>query len=336
MMKPIASLSLDLDNKWCYLRTHGVAGWKKYPSYLHVAVPRILRTCAGRDLRLTCFVVGRDAERDENRDLLATLAAAGHEIGNHSHNHYPWMHTLGRELVEAEILDAEQQIERATGQRPVGFRSPAYSLSADALEVLADRGYEYDATTLPTYLGPLARWYFRRTASAEAADEADRRELFGTFCDGLRPIRPYVVDTAAGPLVEVPITTFPLIRLPIHMTYLWYLHGVSPRLARVYMRLALWACRLLGVGPSVILHPLDFLGVEDEPELCFFPGMKLSRSAKHAFVDDFLRQIAAGYDVRPVRAHADAVRRQYGVPRPKWPPLPNATARLVAAADAVE
>jgi hypothetical protein len=336
MMKPIASLSLDLDNKWCYLRTHGVAGWEKYPSYLHVAVPRVLRTCAGRDLRLTCFVVGRDAERDENRDLLATVAAAGHEIGNHSHNHYPWMHTLGRELVEAEITDAEQQIERATGRRPVGFRSPAYSLSADTLEVLAERGYEYDATTLPTYLGPLARWYFRRTASPEAADEADRRELFGTFCDGLRPIRPYVVDTAAGPLVEIPITTLPLIRLPIHMTYLWYLWQLSPRLARFYLRLALSTCRLVGVGPSVILHPLDLLGGEDEPELSFFPGMRLSRETKQVFVEEFFDQLAAHYDVRPVRAQADDVWRQSGVQRPGRPTRTIAAAQLAVAAAAVE
>ena len=26
-MKPIASLSLDLDNKWSYMKTHGDAGW---------------------------------------------------------------------------------------------------------------------------------------------------------------------------------------------------------------------------------------------------------------------------------------------------------------------
>ena len=70
MTKPIASLSLDLDNKWCYLRTHGVAGWDKYPSYLDTVVPRVLDVCAARDLRLTCFVVGRDAAIDENGDAL--------------------------------------------------------------------------------------------------------------------------------------------------------------------------------------------------------------------------------------------------------------------------
>src|SRR5450432_3632924 len=96
MTKPIASLSLDLDNKWCYLRTHGVAGWDKYPSYLDTVVPRVLRACTARDLQLTCFVVGRDAAIDDNADALTALAAAGHEMANHSFSHEPWLHTLPR------------------------------------------------------------------------------------------------------------------------------------------------------------------------------------------------------------------------------------------------
>src|SRR6476659_2418000 len=103
MTKPIAGLSLDLDNKWAYLRTHGVSSWEKYPSYLDVVVPRILRCCADRDLWLTCFVVGRDAQRRENHEPLGELAYWGHEIVNHSLNHYPWLHTLSRDEVEMEI-----------------------------------------------------------------------------------------------------------------------------------------------------------------------------------------------------------------------------------------
>ena len=38
--KTIASLSLDLDNKWSYLKTHGDPGWESFPSYLGILVPR--------------------------------------------------------------------------------------------------------------------------------------------------------------------------------------------------------------------------------------------------------------------------------------------------------
>jgi hypothetical protein len=34
VMKPAASISLDLDNLWSYLKTQGAPGWESFPSYL--------------------------------------------------------------------------------------------------------------------------------------------------------------------------------------------------------------------------------------------------------------------------------------------------------------
>ena len=89
MSKPIASLSLDLDNKWSYMKTHGDPGWEEYPSYLDVVVPRFIEFFEKRDQKMTVFIVGQDASRDKNREALASISAAGHEIGNHSFNHEP-------------------------------------------------------------------------------------------------------------------------------------------------------------------------------------------------------------------------------------------------------
>jgi peptidoglycan/xylan/chitin deacetylase (PgdA/CDA1 family) len=314
MSKPLASLSLDLDNKWSYLRTHGIASWQDYPSYLDVVVPRILAFCVERELRITCFVVGRDAQRRQNRETLASIADAGHEIGNHSLNHYPWMHTLSRREVEREVAEAESLIEEATGERPVGFRGPGYSFSDELLSILAARGYAYDATILPTYIGPLARWYFRRTASREAAVRADRRELFGSFSEGWRSLRPQLCATDSGPIIEIPVTTCPLVKLPIHMTYLLHLWQFSPRLTKLYLKMALSACRWLGVGPSILLHPLDFLGCEDDPELRFFPGMNLPRAAKAELINDMVSLLSARFDLVTMRQHADHVRCRLVIP----------------------
>ncbi len=66
MKKPIASLSLDLDNKWSYMKTHGDAGWESFPTYLDVIVPRSLKFLRERDLKITYFIVGQDAAREEN------------------------------------------------------------------------------------------------------------------------------------------------------------------------------------------------------------------------------------------------------------------------------
>src|SRR5207247_3722532 len=90
--RPIASLSLDLDNKWSYLKTHGDPEWERLPSYLDVVVPRVLDILKARNLTITVFIVGQDAALDKNRELLRAIAAAGHEIGNHSFHHAPWPH----------------------------------------------------------------------------------------------------------------------------------------------------------------------------------------------------------------------------------------------------
>src|SRR5262245_42799707 len=90
--KPLASLSLDVDNKWSYLKTHGDSSWEALPSYLDTLVPRVLDFLARRNLSITFFVVGLDAREDKNHRALSELARAGHEIGNHSFSHEPWFH----------------------------------------------------------------------------------------------------------------------------------------------------------------------------------------------------------------------------------------------------
>ena len=47
--------------------------------------PRLLEELAERDVRATFFVIGDLAEN--NRELLQEMAAAGHQIGNHSYDH---------------------------------------------------------------------------------------------------------------------------------------------------------------------------------------------------------------------------------------------------------
>ena len=62
----------------------------------------------------------------------------------------------------------------------------------------------------------------------------------------------------------------------------------SPALARLYFQLALALCRATGSPPSLLLHPLDFLGAEDVPELSFFPGMGKPAAWKLAKVEETL------------------------------------------------
>ncbi|MCZ7534831.1 MAG: polysaccharide deacetylase family protein [Acidimicrobiia bacterium] len=303
--RPIASLSLDLDNEWSYLKTHGDSGWQELPSYLDLVIPRVLAFLAARDLRITFFVVGQDAALDCNREALASLATAGHEIANHSFRHEPWMHRYSPREVDEEIGRAEDAIECATSARTVGFRGPGYSLSPAILEVLAARGYLYDASTLPTVIGPLARAIYFRSAHLTGAEREQRADLFGSASECLRPIRPYRWAVGGEGLVEVPVTTLPLLRVPVHVSYLLALSSRSKALAIGYLRTALSMCRAMRVQPSILLHPLDFLGADDVASLAFFPGMAMRGEEKIVAVGRFLDVLCSRFDVRPMLDHAN-------------------------------
>jgi hypothetical protein len=301
--KPLASLSLDLDNKWSYMKTHGDAGWESLPSYLETVVPRALEILDKRELKITFFIVGMDAEQEQSRPILRSIAQAGHEIGNHSFRHEPWLHLYSRQELEQELLQAEENIHAATGCRPVGFRGPGFSFSQELLALLKQRGYIYDASTFPTFLGPLARACYFMRSQLTAGQAEERKGLFGSFREGFRSNKMYLWTTSAGDLAEVPVTTMPWFRVPIHVSYLLYLATYSPAIARAYFSTALRLCRLNGVQPSLLLHPLDLLGGDDDKGLGFFPAMNLSGRFKTDFVAGVLEEYAARFEVLPLVEH---------------------------------
>jgi hypothetical protein len=303
-VKPFASLSLDLDNQWSYMKTHGDAGWQSHPSYLDAVVPRILEFLAERRLTITFFIVGQDAALQKNAAALSAIAAAGHEIGNHSFRHEPWLHLYTPAELDEELDRAEDAIESATGVRPRGFRGPGFSLSEGTLDALRRRGYDYDATVFPNLLNPLARAYLFSTSKLTAEEKKQRSALFGTWKDAFRPVRPFQWRLRGGELLEIPVTTLPGLKLPMHLSYLVYLAKFSLAAARAYLGLALGACRLTGTHPSMLLHPLDFLGREDCPALAFFPGMDLPRERKLGFVAELFDILLAEREPVTMGEHA--------------------------------
>jgi peptidoglycan/xylan/chitin deacetylase (PgdA/CDA1 family) len=322
-MTRLASLSLDLDNRWSYMKTHGDAGWDSYPSYLDTVVPRFLKLLDRHNLTITVFVVGQDADLPENRAALRAIADAGHEIGNHSFRHEPWLHLYSPDDIAAEIARAEDAIASATGQRPKGFRGPGYSLSENVLKVLHDRGYAYDCSTFPTSVGPLARAYYFLRARLDAGQKEKRKALFGNLREAFRPLRPYAWTLPRGTLPEIPVTTMPLTRLPIHFSYLQWMAGIAEPLATLWFRTALRLCDLTGVQPSLLLHPLDFLGHDDVEGLGFFPAMNQSGAEKMNRMDRLIGILARRYTVMPMKDHAARIAPGLRPRQPDFGALPD-------------
>ncbi len=314
MSKPLASVSLDVDNLWSYMKIHGDERWRSRPSYLDTFIPYILDVLREVDLKITFFIVGVDAADPRNRNALKSLVDAGHEVGNHSFEHEPWLHLYNREQLEREIRMADEAIEAACGRKPAGFRGPGFSWCPELLSVLEERNHGFDASTLPTYLGPLARAYYFWTAKLPPEERERRKELFGKFSDGLRPVKPYYWQLPNGRrLLEIPVTTTPVFKTPFHFSYLVYLARFSETLMMAYLRTAVTACRLTGTEPSFLLHPLDVIGGDQVPELKFFPGMDMPSARKTALLKKVLTLLQRNFEIVPMGVHAERIKQRTGL-----------------------
>ena len=302
--KPIASVSLDLDDYWTYLKSNNDKQWKEYPSYLQWIVPRILSFFQDFDLKITFFLVGKDLENENNLKTIKLIVDAGHEIGNHSYSHDQWMVKFSKSKIEDEIVRSEDLIQEITGIRPKGYRGPGYSFSQEVAEILSEREYKYDCSTWPTFIGPISQLYFSLSSNFDQLPKEHRQGLFGSWKDCLRPIRAFNWKLNGLGLVEIPVSTFPFIRTPIHPTYLFVLSGYSRTLAFNYFKLGIDSLNQLRISPSIILHPTDFIGSDDHVDLNFLPNMKLTSIHKLELLKSVFHYLKSNFYVCPMIDHA--------------------------------
>ena len=309
--KPMASISLDLDNQWSYMKIHGDEGWDQYPSYFSIFVPHVLDILDDLNLKITFFIVGKDTESEDNRRYLKMITERGHEVGNHSYHHESWLQTYSYEKIETEIREAEEAIERVTGQRTTGFRGPGFSWSRDLLKVLENRGYRYDASTLPTFLGPLARIYYFKKSDLTKEEKKARKELFGKFSEGFRKLKPYKWDLGEGKsITEIPVTTMPFFKLPFHLSYLIYLGNISIGLMKGYLSTAIFMCKVTKTPISFLLHPLDLIGGDQITQLAFFPGMGVTTNKKKVIFKQVIHILTQHLDIQNMTKHYNYIELQ--------------------------
>ncbi|MGN6133293.1 MAG: polysaccharide deacetylase family protein [Aureliella sp.] len=314
--KPPLNLSLDLDNKWSYLKTAGRPSWKEFPSYLPTACEHIASLLGDAQIFATIFVVGQDLLCQSDKQAVAGLAQLGHDLGNHSFHHEPWLHLYDREQIAYELDKTDELLAEVGGRHSLGFRGPGYSDSPLVHAMLAERGYRYCASQLSSCIGPLARTYFFLKTGLSGQQRRGREKLFGNFRAGLGKNRPYRLQLGSPPLWMIPVTVMPIARTPFHFSYLHYLAEKSPGLARMYLSWALGLCRRFRVEPSLLLHPLDFLGGDEEPELTFFPGMRDSGSVKRRRLAGYLQLLASNHRVRTLGEAAAELDGRETLPQP--------------------
>lgn len=171
----------------------------------------------------TLFMVGADFAHQGNHRVICAMAERGHEIGNHTATHAQGFRLLPDAAQEAEIAGMEDACAAVTGQRPVGFRAPGWNMSNRAIAILARRGYLYDSSVHPTSMMPALKLLHRlNTRRAEPLE----RTTLGHLAYMTAPVDPYRATATRldrrgdGPLIELPVTVVPIVRLPFFATFL--------------------------------------------------------------------------------------------------------------------
>ena len=110
-----------------------------------VASGRILDTLKARGLAATWYVPGFTIE--SHPQACEAVVEGGHEIAHHSWSHIPPAEQT-REEEEADLVRANDAIERLTGQKARGYRSPSWDLSESTVDLLIKHGFLYDSSLM--------------------------------------------------------------------------------------------------------------------------------------------------------------------------------------------
>lgn len=110
-----------------------------------VGVPRVLDLLDKHQIPATFFVPAASARRHEG--VVKAIHSNGHEIGHHGDYHESPVN-LSRDD-EKRILDIGfETLEKVTGVRPTGYRSPAWDLSDSSAQLLEEYGFLYDSSMM--------------------------------------------------------------------------------------------------------------------------------------------------------------------------------------------
>jgi peptidoglycan/xylan/chitin deacetylase (PgdA/CDA1 family) len=111
----------------------------------NVGVPRIFDLLAQHEIPASFFIPGFTAER--HPDLLREMIARGHEVGHHGYLHER-PDFVDDDEEERIMIRGLEVLEGITGQRPRGYRSPAWELKPSSPALLKRYGFLYDSSLM--------------------------------------------------------------------------------------------------------------------------------------------------------------------------------------------
>jgi hypothetical protein len=184
---------------------------------------------------------------------LRALAADGHEIGNHTWNHFTDFGALPEAGMRREIVATHTRIREAIGRNASGFVAPGWSYSKRVTPLLQQLGYRYDMSLFPSLL------YYPFVAK-NALNHIGHREKLWRVMNRRDYLQPFLASRE--PFEENGIRMFPMPVTPgAFGMAVWHTTGFMLGWERHYAMLssAMRARRFF----YYVVHPADLTCDED-------------------------------------------------------------------------
>ena len=258
----------------------GADQWDHLPSRIVSTTRRLLDVLDAVHVQAVFFAVGWIADRQPA--LIQEILAAGHEVASHSHLHRRVYELSPREFVE-DVEAASKALIAAGAQRPRAFRAPEWSINDRApwaLDALAGLGFAIDASKAPLRL--VGRVDYPRV--------------------------PHLLQTASGPIVEVPPFVADRYGQVMPLGWGWGLRMSSPK--RVLRTIA--AANTAGVPAVLTVHPWEV--DPDPPHVALPPRLRFAHYFRLDGFERRLKEIVQHAPFVTLNAVVDAGRRRHAEP----------------------
>jgi peptidoglycan/xylan/chitin deacetylase (PgdA/CDA1 family) len=259
---------------------------KMLEEFYCTAWDRILEFFDKRGLKVTFFVVGDELHNETIRKIILKAYSQGHEIENHTYSHPFGLTRLSDDKIKEEITLCSDQINKITGQYPVGFRSPGYNINTKIINILESLNFKYDSSGFYSIMN-IALKASQKVLFKNGVNNGDFGGVNSKL--GHAPYFPdntnWLIKGAKRGIIELPLPRTNILGLPFYNNFnLW-----TPSVYTNYI-----AKRIKRSNIVYLFHIIEFMDMTDNipGELSIHPNLKRPVKEKinksYQFLDNLL------------------------------------------------
>ncbi|WP_051251323.1 polysaccharide deacetylase family protein [Paenibacillus harenae] len=163
--------TVDVEDWFCSPQLP-LSDWEGKELRLEQPIRQILELLDGNEATGTFFVLGWIAERKP--DLIKEIHRRGHEIASHGYAHRLVSDQSPKQF-QHDIRTSKAILEHIIGEKVYGYRAPCFSMVDWGLDLLAEEGFVYDSSLMPSSSNALYSKFREATQAGQSSFKITER-----------------------------------------------------------------------------------------------------------------------------------------------------------------